>query len=294
MESKRKINIIICLKFIPSYIDSKLLTKRKEKVFRNKRNLLMFNPFDEYAIEEAFKLKETKSPISIILISLGAKLNKKYLKRAMALGADRGIHILNDGPAISDDHITSCCLANVISKLDFQLVFCGKESTYNRSGLTGVRLSEALDVPLITSVVEIKELSPNKEKIIVLRNAGRGNRELVQASLPAVITFDKGTNLRRYPDVYSMISAKKNDIETIDINSLPMGVTAPLIENKGFEETKIIKLADIVAPPAEMSAAERIKFSASGGMTEKQGKLVSGSAEECASKLMDHLIQYII
>lgn len=178
----------------------------------------VLNPYDEFAVEEALKLKEklNGSP-EVILISVGNDSNKESLRKALAMGADSAILLKSDQPRDSVGIATA--LSEEIKSLGCEVVFLGKQSVDFDNSITGQLTAEMLGFNCISVVVSLS-IEGNK---VIAETEVEGGREVVEAELPIVITTQKGLNEPRYASLKGIMAAKKKVIEeksAADYNNL--------------------------------------------------------------------------
>ena len=173
---------------------------------------MSMNPFDEIAVEEAVRLKESGVAKEIIIVSIGDQGSQETIRTAFAMGGDRGIHILHDGMA--EPLVVAKVLKNIVSKEDIDLVILGKQAIDDDSNQTGQMLAALLDWPQGTfaSKLEIKE-----DKLKVVREID-GGLETLEMSLPAVVTTDLRLNEPRYASLPNIMKAKKKEILKMNIS----------------------------------------------------------------------------
>jgi electron transfer flavoprotein beta subunit len=189
------------------------------------------NPFDEIAMEEAVRLKEKGKITEIVAVTIGGAKNEETLRTALAFGADRAIHIKDEGEV---QPLTAAkALAAAFKKEGAALFFCGKQAIDDDANQTGQMVAALLDLPQATFASKV-ELDGNKA--VVTREVDAG-LETLDIDLPAVITTDLRLNEPRYLKLPDIMKAKKKPIEAVTLGDL--GVTA----GAGLKTTKT------VAPP---------------------------------------------
>lgn len=167
----------------------------------------IINPYDEYAIEEALKTKEKLGEGEVVILTLGADGSKETIRKALAMGADSAVLLKDDKPR--DSIGIAKALADEIKNMGAELVFMGKQSVDFDNSIVGQLTSEMLGYNCVTVAVTF-ELS---DKQIVSEREIEGGREIVQTSLPAIITCQKGLNEPRYASLKGIMAAKKKTIE---------------------------------------------------------------------------------
>jgi len=175
----------------------------------------IMNPYDEYAVEEAIRLKEAQGG-EVIVVSLGPDTTVETIRQALAMGCDRAV-LLND-PAFQggDEYSSAKVIAAVLKKMEYDLILAGWVAIDDGSAQVAVRVGEILDIPQITMVT----------KLVINRGIASGEREIegalvtVGVPLPALVTVQKGINEPRYPSMKGIMAAKKKEIKKITANDL--------------------------------------------------------------------------
>lgn len=190
------------------------------------------NPFCEIAVEEAVQLKEDKIATETICVSIGPKQCIDTIRTALAMGCDRGIHIMTDG--IRTDYISlqppiiAQLLQSIIQKEQPDLVLLGKQSIDSDCGQTGPYLAGLLNWPQVTFAAKIRTAAHNTTSgtataaaaLTVERETDSGTETISIPQLPAIVTCDLRLNDPRYPTLPSIMKAKKKPIETIPLEQL--------------------------------------------------------------------------
>jgi electron transfer flavoprotein beta subunit len=198
---------VVCVKQVPD-------TETRVKVAADGRNLdpagvtWVLNPYDEYAVEQALRVREQQGGGEIIAITVGGAGVVSMLRNVLALGADRAIHLRTDVPA-PDPLCVARALAAEIRGLDAGLVWFGKQAVDDDQAQAGPMVAELLGLPCSTVAASFVL---EGEKATVEREI-EGGREVVELVLPAAITADKGLNEPRYASLKGIMAAKKKPIE---------------------------------------------------------------------------------
>jgi len=180
------------------------------------------NPFDEIAMEEAVRLKEKGKVTEIIAVTLGGAKNEETLRTALAFGADRAIHVKEEGDI---QPLTAArALAAIVKKEGAQILFTGKQSIDDDANQTGQMTAAVLDLPQATFASKI-ELEGSKATVTREIDAGL---ETLEVDLPAVITVDLRLNEPRYLKLPDIMKAKKKPIETVSLADLGVEAAAGL------------------------------------------------------------------
>ena len=180
------------------------------------------NPFDEIAMEEAVRLKEKGKVTEIIAVTLGGAKNEETLRTALAFGADRAIHIKEEGEI---QPLTAArALAAVFKKEDAKILFTGKQAIDDDANQTGQMTAALLDLPQATFASKV-ELDGAKATVTRDIDAGL---ETLEVDLPAVITVDLRLNEPRYLKLPDIMKAKKKPIEAVSFGDLGVQAAASL------------------------------------------------------------------
>ncbi len=188
----------------------------------------LLSELDEYAVEQALQVKERLADAGadagdteVTVLTMGPEKALDAVRKALQMGADRGVHVLDDAIAGSDALATSLVLAAAIGRLEHDLVVCGLASTDGAMGVVPAMLAERLGVPGVTLAGAIEEIDGERIRI---RRDGDSASVLVEAGLPAVLSVTDQTDEPRYPSFKGIMAAKKKPVETWSLADL--GVTA--------------------------------------------------------------------
>ena len=203
--------IAVCLKQVPETTEVKINPQTNTLMREGVASIT--NPFDEFALEEGLLTKE-KYGGEVHVMSMGPPQAIEILKNALAVGADK-VYLLSD-PAFAgaDTLATAYTLAKTIEKIgEVDLVICGKQAIDGDTAQVGPGIATRLGIPQLTYVAKVREIDPAKKKIVVERMLENG-REVVECSLPVVITVMKDINEPRLPSLLGIKKAAKAAIPT--------------------------------------------------------------------------------
>ena len=190
------------------------------------------NPYDEYGVEEAVQQVQQAGSGEVIVVTVGKESALVTMRAALAQGADRGI-LVKTGSHFLDSALTSQALQKAIEQDGSpDLIFCGKQSIDSEGMQTAYRLAKALDMPVVTDVVD---LSIHNGTATVECEIGGGSRKVVDMPLPAVIAATRGLNEPRYPKLPDILKAKKKAVKQIDIAELGLDLSSPQTEIVNLE-----------------------------------------------------------
>lgn len=216
-------NIIVCIKQVPD-------TETRIKIGADKKSIdptdinWILNPYDEYAVEEALRIKEKQGNTTVTVISVGPERTTSALRSALAMGADEAVLIKTDQAL--DSLATSKALAAVIKDMPYDLVLAGKQGVDDDNLQVGPMVAELLNIPCVTYISELKlengKASVNREI--------EGGMEVVETTLPALFTAEKGLNEPRYPALRGIMMAKKKIIQEKQVSIDPPKIQIVNIE----------------------------------------------------------------
>ena len=203
------------------------------------------NPPDDNAIEEAVKIKEAGKATEIVAITVGEETAKETVRKALAVGADKGIHVKTEG--VLEPLAVSKIIQKIVEKEKPDLVFMGKQAIDDDCNQTGQMLSALLNWPQATfaSNIEVKDNS-----LEVTREIDEG-LETVEINIPAIVTCDLRLNEPRYASLPNIMKAKKKPIEEINVSDLGIDIT-PRVQQLKVEEPPKRKAGIKVANVAEL------------------------------------------
>jgi electron transfer flavoprotein beta subunit len=199
-------NILVAVSRVPDTATKILIGSDGKSVDTNNVKFIL-NPYDEYAIEEALQLKE-KNGGRVVAITVGPNENQETLRNAFAMGVDDGAHIKTVDMNF-DSFFVAKNIAEYAKSFDPVIIFMGKQSIDFDSLQVPSILADLLDFPVITIVTKL-EINGNK---VVAEREVEGGKEIIEASLPCIISAQKGLNEPRYPKLPDIMKAKKKPIE---------------------------------------------------------------------------------
>jgi len=199
------VNSIVCLKQVPD-TEAQIRVKPDGSDVVLDGVKFIINPYDEFGIEEALRLKEKFGSGKVSLVCLGPARCVEAIRTGLAMGADDAFHL--DDPAFEggDALATAQALAEQIKKMQYDIIFCGKQAIDDDQGQVGVALAEFLNIPHACLVTKV-EVAPDKKSCTVNRQIV-GGEEVVELPLPCVITTQKGLNEPRYASLPGIMKAK--------------------------------------------------------------------------------------
>lgn len=254
-------NILVFLKQVPDTA-SRIRIAAGGKSIEESDITWITSPYDEYALEEALKIKESKGAGKITVVSVGPDRVATMLRNALATGADDAIHINDSALEGGDAFATARVLAAVAGKREFDILFFGKMGVSMDQAQVPAMVAEILDLPFVNQIGKL-EIGDGK---ITARREIEGATETVEASLPVALAAEKGLNEPRYPSLKGIMAAKKKPIETLKATDL--GLNAAEI-GPGSNTVMLLSLS---LPPERQA-----------------GKILTGDPQDAARQLVDLL-----
>ncbi|MFC1883370.1 electron transfer flavoprotein subunit beta/FixA family protein [Thermodesulfobacteriota bacterium] len=233
-------NIVVCIKQVPD-------TETQIKIAPDGKSIVsddikwVMNPYDEFGVEEALRLKE-KFGGEVTVVGLGPKRVTESIRTALAMGADKGILVSDDALEGSDSLAVAKALAAAIKDLEFDLIFTGQRGIDDDLGVVGAALAEILGIPQISIVVKVEVAEDGKS--LKANRPVEGQTLVIEADLPALITAQKGLNEPRYASLPGIMKAKKKPLEEKTLADL--GLDAGAFGEGGRK----VKILEMTPPPA--------------------------------------------
>ncbi len=212
--------IVVCVKYVPD-------TAIKAKIAPDGKSLnlsdvsFVVNPYDEYAVEEALRIKE-KSGAEVVVVSAGGEKATAGLRTCLAMGADSAVLVQDETLENCDSFAIGSVLSRVCRELNPDVILFGKHAIGVDNGQVPSVVAEQLDVPQVSVTVKL-EIEQNKFRA---EREIEGAREVVEGSLPAVFTAQKDLNTPRYASLKGIMAAKKKPIAVRSIQSLGLAPDA--------------------------------------------------------------------
>jgi electron transfer flavoprotein beta subunit len=239
---------ICCLvKQVPDAAVDKRIDPETKRLDRSGEENL--NPFDTHAIEAAMQIKEGGNDVEeIIAVTMGPEGAVRALHKAVALGADRSVHLTDDALAGSDVAATGYALAKLLEKESPDLVLLGQQSDDGECYTIGAVVADHLKMPSLTQVIKV---DVSDGKLTCERQAEYGY-DTVEVELPAVISVGDAINEPRYPSLKAIMGAKKKPLDTNSIGDV--GIEPDRVGESGSRTTVVA-----LNPPPEKAAGEIIE-----------------------------------
>lgn len=242
-------NIIVFIKQVAD-TEARILIKsdKKSLEIENKYNM---NFFDEFAVEEAIRIKEKFKDSLITVCTYGTKKAIEALRTAIAMGVDRAFLLDNTNLDNDDPLIIAKILSSFAKKEGFDLILCGRQAIDDENANVGAMVAEFLNIPHISAILKLEVIDDKKVKA---ESELEGGREVIEAQLPALFTTQKGLNEPRVPLITGVMKAMKAVIPAIDPCSL--GIVKEDIDTKASKITVLSYEPPQSRPPVKVIDGE--------------------------------------
>jgi electron transfer flavoprotein beta subunit len=211
-------NIVVCVKQVPDTTIVKIDPKTGTLIREGVPSII--NPEDKHALEEALVLKD-RYGAKVTVVSMGPPQAQAALREALAMGADEAILLAGREFAGSDTLATSYALSAVLRKLDYDIVFAGRQAIDGDTAQVGPEIAEHLNIPQVTYVQEVKI----EGDTLYVKRALEDGYELIEVKVPVLLTAIKELNKPRYMNVYDIFASKDKEIKVWGINDIEVDRT---------------------------------------------------------------------
>lgn len=220
----------VCIKQVPD-VNAPLQIKNGQLIQDADRNIL--NAYDASAVEEALVLTEAHGgEVEVVLV--GPEKAKETIRKALAMGAGKGTHIVTSGDENYDSFAYAKILSEFFKDKEYDFIFCGKQSQDTDSGLTGAMLADLLNLPYTTNAVGME----GGDNILTVKRQGDAGQELIEIPAPGLVTCSNDMNDPRIPSLKGIMQSKRKPVETISLSDLTTDLTSDdvKINVAGYEE----------------------------------------------------------
>ena len=208
--------ILVCIKQVPD-MESKFKIDAGATWYARTDLAWRMNEYDEYAVEQAVQLKEQVKDADLTVLCVGSDQVKETMKKALAMGCDRGAHIADDNASAKEPFEIAGIIAEYAKDKGFELIFTGMQSQDRGSGQVGVLVAEMLGLPSVSTVVHFAYAGGTVE---AKRELEGGVKACVKVQAPVVITCQLGLNTPRYPTLPNIMKAKKKELLSTPVADL--------------------------------------------------------------------------
>jgi electron transfer flavoprotein beta subunit len=205
------VNIVVLVKQVPDTWAERKLSDSDKTLDRASVDVVM-NEIDEYAVEEALRIKESSGG-EVTVLTMGPERAVETIRKALSMGADKAVHLTDPALAGSDAVQTSYALAQVLSTLEYDLVIAGSEATDSRMSIMTALLAERTGQPQLTGA---RKVTADGSTVRIERQTESGY-DVVEAATPALVSVVEKINEPRYPSFKGIMAAKKKPLTTLTI-----------------------------------------------------------------------------
>lgn len=245
-------NIVVLVKQVPdTWAERKL--KDSDKTLDRASVDVVMNEIDEYAVEEALKIKEASGG-EVTILTMGPDRAVETIRKALSMGADKAVHLADDALAGSDAVQTSYALAKVLETLEYDLVIAGSEATDSRMAIMAALLAERTGKPQLSGA---RKVTVDGSTIRIERQTENGY-DVVEAAAPAIVSVVEKINEPRYPSFKGIMAAKKKPLTTLTLADA--GIEADKV-GLGSAPSQVVEFAN--KPPRQ--AGQIVKDEGDGG-----------------------------
>lgn len=207
----------VCIKQVPA-TESKIKPSSDGKEIDRAGLSYVVNPYDEFGVEEALRIKERFNEGSVTIVTIGPERATEALRTCLALGADEAIHIKDDCLEGGDAYAAAVVLTASLKKDNYDIIFFGKQAVDDDNGAVGIHVAEFMGLPHV-AVINKLDLFPEEGRAVASRQI-EGATEMVEIKLPAVFTCQKGLNEPRYASLPGIMKAKQKPLTTLSLDDL--------------------------------------------------------------------------
>ncbi|MBI4798600.1 MAG: electron transfer flavoprotein subunit beta/FixA family protein [Desulfarculus sp.] len=225
-------NIVVCIKQVPD-TETQIKIAGDGKAIATDDIKWVMNPYDEFGVEEALRIQKAKGG-EVTVVGAGPKRVTESLRTALAMGADKAVLIEDDGLYGADPLAVAKILAAAVKPLNPDIVFLGMRAVDDDAGLVGPALAEFLDMPNLSVVTKVEV----GEGSVTVQRPVEGHTLVLEATLPAVISAQKGLNEPRYASLPGIMKAKKKPLAVMTLADL------------GLDKAGKAEIAALTPPPA--------------------------------------------
>jgi len=206
----KKMNIVVIIRQTPD-TETKIKLGLEPNKIDTTGITWIINPYDEFALEKALRIKEQAGTGEVVLLACGPTRTEEAIRQGLAMGADRAVFIKDDGLEYSDPYVISKLIASELKNLNFDLVLSGKKIIDFETSQLPIFVAEELGLTHVSFVMKFVEVDAANKKVVVDREAD-GTHEIIEVQLPALITCDRGEDYPRYASITGIMKAKKKEI----------------------------------------------------------------------------------
>ena len=218
--------ILVCVKHVPDPDGLVFNAGGDGRVSMGEAAGYRMNRYDEFAVEEGLRVREKTGNTAIDVLTVGPGRSKEVLRRAVGMGADRGIHLVTGKDGYVSPMVKAAWIADYARGKNYDLILTGAMSEDMMNAQLGPMVAVFLEMPWATQVIcadlpsgQDSVSDPGKTRLSIEREIEGGSREMLEITLPAVLAVQTGINEPRYPSLSNLLRANRQDVETLDMPS---------------------------------------------------------------------------
>ncbi|MEM4544576.1 MAG: electron transfer flavoprotein subunit beta/FixA family protein [Nitrososphaerota archaeon] len=252
-------NIVVCVKHVPDVSEIEVKVDPVKKDIDKSGLVFDINEWDDYAVEEALRIKE-KFGGTVTVVTIGDESADSTLRKCLAKGADNAIRVTDPRIASWDPLVVAKILYKVVKDIHYDLILTGVQASDDGYSVVGQALAEMLGIPHATLV---KKIEIDGGTVRVNRELEGGLEEIIELSLPALLTIQTGINEPRYVSIMGVRKAMRKEIKILNLDDLGLA-------REAVKEASPIEMVELYVPPVERKA-----------------EIITGSVDEVASKIVE-------
>ncbi len=256
-------NIAVCIKQVPAS-ESRIKLQADGSGVDWTGLSYVVNPYDEFAVEEGLRIKEGLGVGQVTVITLGPQKAAEALRTCLAMGADQAVHIKDPHLEGGDAYSTAVVLVAALKRESYDIIFFGKQAIDDDNGAVGIHVAEMMGLPHV-AVINKLTLVPQERRAIAHRQI-EGAIEVVETTLPAIFTCQKGLNEPRYASLPGIMRARQKPLTTLTV--LDLGLTMDRVGQQGAKT-----IIERLSPPTVCTSC----------------KIAQGTPEEAVLELIQFL-----
>lgn len=210
-------NIAVCIKQVPAS-ESKVKPSADGKDIDRTGLTYVVNPYDEFGVEEALRIKERLKAGQITVLTIGPEKAAEALRTCLAVGADQAVHLKDPALEGGDAYTAAAALTAALKRNPYDIVFFGRQAIDDDNGAVGIQVAELMGLPHVAGINKL-EIDPQAKKAVAHRQI-EGAIEVVEVNLPAVFTCQKGLNEPRYASLPGIMKAKQKPLTVMTLADL--------------------------------------------------------------------------
>jgi electron transfer flavoprotein beta subunit len=226
--------ILVCIKQVPD-MESRFKPNAGSDWYEETDLAYLMNEYDEFAVEQAVQLKEKVPDSDLTVLSIGPERVKEAIKKALAMGCDRGVHLKDDEYHKHDSTQIASIIAEFARDKGFDLIFTGMQSMDRGSAQVGIYTAEMLGISCLTTLVGFEY---DNGTVTAKRELDGGVKAVFKIKTPALLTCQLGLNTPRYPTLPNIMKAKKKELNTFGAGELLKAESAVATEKVYVPEKK--------------------------------------------------------